>query len=137
MSASPEEVGASTDRTMSSSTDRTLFGRDRVLALDFLGNWQSQGTDYGERLKPLWNSAERPPDPMAYRVRKLLDLLRPAHRIALEEKYFLQLSTADMAVKRGCSERAVRGLLERARDNLIAAIAEHGGDFNCVPKMEY
>lgn len=106
------------------------FRTERMFDLDQIGNWP----DYVPT--GLWPSEERPADPMAYRIRKLMEYLTPAHREALEDKYFLEKSTAEMARERECTERAVRGLLERARKNLVRVIAEHGDEVTLVPEEE-
>ena len=91
----------------------------------------------GDVGKPVWDSAERGPDPMAYRVRKLMEYLAPRQRQALEDKYFLTKSTAEIAREYGITERAVRGLLERARRNMQRAFAEHGYEVLAVPREEW
>jgi DNA-directed RNA polymerase specialized sigma24 family protein len=56
---------------------------------------------------------------------------------ALEDKYFLNKSTVTMAEEYGCTERAVRGLLARARKSLVRAFANHGEQVLDVPIREF
>ncbi len=65
-----------------------------------------------------------------------MEHLSPRHQRVLEDKYFLQKSVAEMSREYGCTERAVRGMLERARRNLVRAFAEHGKDVVRVPQEE-
>lgn len=105
---------------------------DGMLTLDHLDEWE--GNPPG---RPLWDPSERPPDPMAYRVRALMGYLSDKHAKALEDKYFLNKSTVQMAEEYGCTERAVRGLLDRARKNLVKAFADHGEEVLMVPEDEW
>lgn len=86
---------------------------------------------------PLWNSHERPLDPMAYRVRSLMsNHLSPRHATAIEDRFFLLKSVGEMAEDRGCTRAAVRGLIARACDNFTAAISKFGNQYVTVPSEE-
>lgn len=108
-----------------SSSD--TFRKGRMLDLDRFP------TDIGQ---PVWEGRERPPDAIAYRLRQCLQYLSENHRDILERKYFLQQSVEEIARLKGCTPRAVRGMVERAKNNLLKAIAEHGHEYLDVPKEE-
>lgn len=106
------------------------FRSERMFDLDRYPNWEGLVT-------PMWDSTERPPDPMAWRIRRVMeDHLTPSHREVLELKYFEQKSTKEIARERGSTDRAVRGMLERARNNLMRALAMHGAEYTEVPDDE-
>lgn len=91
----------------------------------------------GKEPQPMWDSTERPPDPMAYRIRTLMHrYLSPNHAEVLEQKYFLMYPTAEIARRRGVTERAVRGMIDRAKNNLLKVIAKHGDEVREVPEDE-
>lgn len=86
---------------------------------------------------PIWNSAERPPDPMAWRVRTLIERhLSPSHAEALEDRFFIQKSIGEMADERGVTRHAVRALLDRAISNFVAAFGGHIAEVLDVPEGE-
>lgn len=87
---------------------------------------------------PLWDSTERPPDPMGWRVRTLIGrYLSPKHAEALEDRFFLQKSWSEMADERGVTRHAVRALVERAKENFIRAFGEKVHEVLEVPDSEY
>lgn len=114
------------------STRSDWLRLDGMLTLDHLENWE--GNPPG---RPVWDPNERPLDPMAWRVRQLMEYLNDKQKQALEDKYFLNKSTVQMAEEYGCTERAVRGLLARARGSLVKAFAQHGEELLDVPREEW
>lgn len=107
-----------------------FFDDDRVFDLDALNNWPEM------ELKILWPGGPAEPSPMSYRVRKVLDLLKPQHRQVLEQHYFEGLSLSKIAKKRKVTEAAVRGMIKRAKENFIKAWAENAAQFKDVPEDE-
>lgn len=90
---------------------------------------------------PLWNPAERPPDPMAHRVRRVLDAMKETARHrnqaeVLEDHFFLGLSQEEIARNRGCTQQAVQGMLERGRAGFISVMLKLGTSLNDVPEEE-
>lgn len=85
---------------------------------------------------PIWEGNERPPDAVAYRLRQCMSYLSENHQDVLERKYFMRQSVEEIAREKGCTPRAVRGMVARAKVNLLKAIADHGHKYLDVPDEE-
>lgn len=103
------------------------FRAERAFDLDRIRNHAE------ENVVPLWSGKERPPDPMAWRVREVLSMLKPEHSKLLEDRFFLNKTTAEIARERGVTDRVVRRTLERAKDNFAAAMARSTIELAVVP----
>ena len=123
------------EKQIMSSSD--LFRRGRIFDYDRLvGDIYENVEDIGAH--SIWPSKERPPDPMAYRIRYLMETyLKESHQKVLEDTYFIEKSIAEQARERGCTRQAVQNMLNRAKANLVKAIAEHGDEVRNVPSEEY
>src|SRR5688500_18805167 len=92
---------------------------DRFLEVGGVENIEDLGA------KSVWPSTERPPDPMAFRIRRLMaKYLTENHYKVLEDTYFLMKPLSEQARERGTSRQSVQNMLNRAKQNLLKVIAE-------------
>lgn len=109
-----------------------LFRKDRLFDIDRFPDRDRQDAF----AHPIWDENERPPDPMAWRVRQVLERIPENHARLLEDIYFLDKDIAEIAKERAVTRQSVYGMLKRAIRNFKKAMAEARDELADVPAEE-